>query len=69
MSYFYNEINNSGIINNGNNNTIQTNTINKELELLNRELEVQKKEIELLKEQLKVWKLGYTLQEQKKRGK
>lgn len=69
VSYFYNEINNSGIINNGNNNTIQTNTINKELELLNRELEVQKKEIELLKEQLKVWKLGYTLQEQKKRGK
>ena len=69
VSYFYNEINNSGIINNGNNNTIQTNTINKELELLNRELEVQKKEIELLKEQIKIWKLGYTLQERKKGGK
>lgn len=71
VSYFYNDINNSGIINNGNNNnnSIQNSTINKEIELLNRELEVQKKEIELLKEQMKVWKIGYVLQEQKKRGK
>ena len=50
VSYFYNEINNSGIINNGNNNSIQTNITNKEIELLNKEVEILNRQIEILKQ-------------------